>query len=196
MLNLAQNGSCSLSLCRYSGHLNFSRFGWVFCKAPNLLFQQILSPSGCCKLPSSCFSLSRILISHFCSKGFFLIFLSPSPPPLFFKAEQSRDSQSGFPDSPLFAEGSTKERPQTHPERCHSQRCVWGPCQQVHSTPASSCGRGQPQQVQVSTTVSLEAPKDVLSFYGSEKGNRKSIDVTRHMKENYQPFYNTKNFTH
>lgn len=60
------------------------------------------------------------------TRKFFLIF---SPVHLFSVDGQPRDSQSRLADAPFIAKDGPKEWPQTHPERCHSQCCVWGPGQ-------------------------------------------------------------------
>lgn len=116
---------------------------------------------------------------------------------LFHVDEQPRESQSGLTDSPLLAQGSTKERPQAHPERRHSQRRVRGPCQQVHPAPPGSCGWGQSQQVQVSTALSLlRNQRTYRPLMVRRKDNRKFIHVTGDMKENDQPFWNIMDSAH
>lgn len=109
---------------------------------------------------------------------------------------QPRDSKSGLIDTSLFTKDSPEEWSQTHPEWCHSQRCVWGPCQQVHPAPPGSCSWGQSQQVQVSRTDSHEGSKDELSFHSTEwaqRGNRKSIHMTQTWGKMNDPLYNLKN---
>lgn len=143
----------------------------------------------------SCFGVCRSLNCLCWKKGHFSSYF-PFFFLLLFIDGQPRDSKSGLIDTSLFTKDSPKEWSQTHLEWCHSQRCVWGPCQQVHPAPPGSCSWGQSQQVQVSRTDSREGSKDELSFHGTEwaqRGNRKSIHMTETWRKMNDPLYNLKN---
>lgn len=169
----------------------FRYFGETY----NLLSLQILSPGRCCLLLYFLFwGLQVSQFSLLGKKGHFSSYF-----PFFlhlFIDGQPRDSKSGLIDTSLFTKDSPEEWSQAHPEWRHSQRCVWGPCQQVHPAPPGSCSWGQSQQVQVSRTDSREGSRDELSFHCTEwaqRGNRKSIHMTETWRKMNDPLYNLKN---
>lgn len=110
----------------------------------------------------------------------------------------SGGSQSRLLDTTLVTKDGTEERPQTHPERRHSQCRVRGSSQQVHPAPSGGRSWGQPQQVQVSRINSLQWSEDELSFHGTgwaQKANRQSIHMTEGQRRINEPFTSQRRIT-